>query len=1277
MKNGIQCITVKKPLFLVFFISILSVAVWGGGSHDSIKTTYTSEHISKYYLPLFDSPPSFFNEAIINLNTQYESWGIPVFELWVGSNTHTPIIETSDGSQYVIYTRDNAGLVLFGRSKADIVASYNDSFPEKQISISINLHGCFQLHLGDYKDNFGKKTDIYGKDLNIAVRTSFPAGSFCDMYFTSDSNFSSSYGGWMTGGYENKPSYRKLIRYTFDRVVDNTPPSVLGWLDEIIITEKTPVSNGYYLFPFSVDDEANGVKGVGLTDFPFSGVTWTGVNDGIQVVYDGGSVTKKYFILKVDANLPEGTRCQGRLSVRDRLANETQMPVCLVVVDKAPPSIERLSLVDDNVLSFACRDAAGIKDVRVSENINGSEVANPLLLPEPEEGASETERRYTLDLAPFLVHANAGKTNKKITVAVGDLGGHETTADFVFSFPPLASKIAIQFASGGSIEWNQSAGKYESVLRVPVASFFSETDTGLFGPFGLRVTRVMKRQDGSVSETQLPDIDIQDTAKVAGFVDVVDSMGMEAAHAVVSYRISLLWRGVAWGAFDCSAVSNAQVMNVPFSATVSMLNGDGETVASLAKDGTDVRIVYCTNRETGSAYAVSATRLVIPSVADTAEGDVVSWKASLLGSGGSAVETATLSAGSSLTVLSLCDALGISLSGTKVVADISLSYEEKSGSVVVASGTYDPVRLVVDNAPPSVTKIGRRSQDGAIANHTADADFTFSVTAADAETGLSECLIWANATGAALPTNVVEVSPSRAQIEEGVARIDLTEAERQKIVQGWGLHLTLPAGQIVSSRFDVGWRLPPIDGNYTFFAYAWDGARNKSVTPGKTIVLSKLLQDGEIGVAFDPNAADVLTAAWDAAIGSSAVESTFILPLCILCPEATRTGLGLDLSAAEVRISVTDPSGKASNPAAYSIVASGGSSPAVSFTVKKPIGGALYGTYALTVGIEVAGTKPAGIVLESETGKNIRVNRPYSIALRDFPITAGTAVALTCGTLEDSFAILGDDENPPDAVDSIEWEVLRDSTVIDTRGNGQEYTFTKDPSSQTASFILRVTARDVYGSLSRTSATVTVTNTEAGTLAADETWSGVHYLRGSVTVPAGRVLTIEAGTKVIAVTSAPASVAASDIRVEVSSGGVLRVQGSAADPVSFDADTETRWGGIRCLGTATLIGAEFEKAVQAVSFGSSAAGCTVSGCVFARNLVGIALRGCAKASVTIMDTNFSRNDAYAIKEDERGKATLSADLSFDGNANDYYDSETGTVLSWAEDAAQIRAGDKE
>jgi hypothetical protein len=98
----------------------------------------------------------------------------------------------------------------------------------------------------------------------------------------------------------------------------------------------------------------------------------------------------------------------------------------------------------------------------------------------------------------------------------------------------------------------------------------------------------------------------------------------------------------------------------------------------------------------------------------------------------------------------------------------------------------------------------------------------------------------------------------------------------------------------------------------------------------------------------------------------------------------------------------------------------------------------------------------------------------------------------------------------------------------------------------------------------------------------NQTWTPAgspYVIQGDITVPGGAFLTIQAGTTVRIASGDSQASGLNTSRTELTVNGSLDVQGTAANPVTFAAQTGTSpgtWYGIVITGTAT--GATIEHA---------------------------------------------------------------------------------------------------
>jgi len=200
--------------------------------------------------------------------------------------------------------------------------------------------------------------------------------------------------------------------------------------------------------------------------------------------------------------------------------------------------------------------------------------------------------------------------------------------------------------------------------------------------------------------------------------------------------------------------------------------------------------------------------------------------------------------------------------------------------------------------------------------------------------------------------------------------------------------------------------------------------------------------------------------------------------------------------------------------------------------------------------------------------------------------------------------------------------------------------------NQVSIYILSLTVMDGLGKSTTVSTTVTVDNTSAGSLYTNEYWSGVHEVRGDITVPAGTTLTV-----------------AANATVKVAGAYQIKVDGSLSslDGAIFRLESQPplNWSGLVIGGRAAFQGSRVQDAVRAVTAlaGSSV---SITGCTFVNNLIG--LHAYASQPV-VSNSRFQTNRQYGVKEDGGGRPSLQGCV-FTGNLYDYY-SGAETVIDVA------------
>ena len=265
--------------------------------------------------------------------------------------------------------------------------------------------------------------------------------------------------------------------------------------------------------------------------------------------------------------------------------------------------------------------------------------------------------------------------------------------------------------------------------------------------------------------------------------------------------------------------------------------------------------------------------------------------------------------------------------------------------------------------------------------------------------------------------------------------------------------------------------------------------------------------------------------------------------------------------------------------------------------------------------------------------QSIRVNAPPQITLSPIHTTPGAVVIFNAAVIDPDGHPVSYSWNPGDGGQNLS-------------GVAASYQY-----YQLGTYTLTLTVTDNDGGVTTASTTVSVGNTTSGTLYANETWSGTHYIYGDVTVSAGITLTVLPGTQVIVDGT-------SDSEFTLDIKGTLKIQ-NGNQTVSFGSSNGqvNSWKGIYLEGQATLDGViirDAERGLTVVS-GSTA---SMSNCIFQNNQAGLHVYG---TSPTVRNCSFLDNSVYGIKEDEGGRPVVKG-CTFSGNGMDYY-SETDTDLT--------------
>ncbi len=223
----------------------------------------------------------------------------------------------------------------------------------------------------------------------------------------------------------------------------------------------------------------------------------------------------------------------------------------------------------------------------------------------------------------------------------------------------------------------------------------------------------------------------------------------------------------------------------------------------------------------------------------------------------------------------------------------------------------------------------------------------------------------------------------------------------------------------------------------------------------------------------------------------------------------------------------------------------------------------------------------------------------------------------------------------------------------------------------TSSYDVMLYVKDSTGNTIETAKVkVLVENTTRGTLYADEEWSAIHPLYGSVTIPAGIKLIVHAGTSVIAYGTG-------DTTLNVKGRLVLNPRNLSSNPQESvvpawgnDATVQfksaigagnTEWQGIVIAGSAEISHCEITNAKRGITCANTALNAvTIGSTTFTNNLAGLHSYNSMPIVGSCM---FTDNAWYGIKEDNplseaHPKVTGTV---FNGNGYDYYHSKLKNI----------------
>jgi PKD repeat protein len=270
--------------------------------------------------------------------------------------------------------------------------------------------------------------------------------------------------------------------------------------------------------------------------------------------------------------------------------------------------------------------------------------------------------------------------------------------------------------------------------------------------------------------------------------------------------------------------------------------------------------------------------------------------------------------------------------------------------------------------------------------------------------------------------------------------------------------------------------------------------------------------------------------------------------------------------------------------------------------------------------------------------QRLRVNAAPEVTLLETDTTPGHPLPLAA-------AVTDPDGDTPF---SYLWE-FGDGSPASTDQAPRHAFFHSGPWAQKSQYTVRVTVTDSAGKSSSHSVTVTVLNTTEGRLYADEHWSGVQVIRGSVLIPTGLRLQTAAGT-LVQVSGDP--LAGYDHRLTVE--GTL--EPGDGTRFALQEGVGSTWNGILVRGEAHFNGVEVRDAKRGITVTASASA-SVRDCRLEHNQIGLHVLG---NGLSVERVRFAGNTLYAVKEDAGAEPSV-RDCVFADNLYDYYDDQLTVI----------------
>ena len=328
---------------------------------------------------------------------------------------------------------------------------------------------------------------------------------------------------------------------------------------------------------------------------------------------------------------------------------------------------------------------------------------------------------------------------------------------------------------------------------------------------------------------------------------------------------------------------------------------------------------------------------------------------------------------------------------------------------------------------------------------------------------------------------------------------------------------------------------------------------------------------------------------------------------------------------------------------------------------------------------------PVTIDLEDQAGNHavvqtvLRYNRAPLVTINTAALTLRPGLPVQ---LEELVSLEDEEENRPgDYPLTIVWQpgggsVEQEWTGGGTRSNvfgaGSEPVsyLQSEAAAQRTGYTGTLTVTDRYHKARTVELELVVENSRAGTLLVNEYWSGPFEIRGVVTVPAGKRLSIRAADITVKANLVK-GVMAGGIRIEP--GGELLIDPGAEDLSHITTFMEgVYWQGIRVEGGLSGSGLEISWAERALVL-TAGGRIELSDYSLTSNLTGAHLLG---GTLTLANGTIGANSEYGIKEDSEGNYSVRIS-TFKNNGENYYRHQVSRITVEEINALEGNGGNKE